>query len=329
MAVLASCGGSGTSDQAICANETTGFTADGAPVAICQKTFADAPLVRPPEDIRTGDVQTINGALDLDIRQDESGVYRINDARLIDRSGNEYVLVDKNGVAIDETYPLMQSNLLPSNRVHFLIFEAKGAVSGDKFRLDALKPVIMVTGHALDERFLGAWEGTASLYDGGRTWSQVDDAKIRVEFGSLVPHENMATLVATITPPLPDGTRFKAIGVIANADKGVRLSTGVCAPSLRSLGSRNPFFEASDSQLTLWRFPAMHTAASRDYHVVMDYPKDLYPSAIAMATDHNFHLADYNSSARRPEELVFHIHGNPVQQIVITLKPVQGGGGSC
>ena len=50
---------------------------------------------------------------------------------------------------------------------------------------------------------------------------------------------------------------------------------------------------------------------------------------MAMAPDHNFHMFDYISPATKPMDLRFTIHGNPVQQIVIHLKPVTGGGDPC
>src|SRR5262245_2213527 len=136
----------------------------------------------------------------------------------------------------------------------------------------------------------------------------------------------MPTLLPNM-PDLPDGARFKAVGAVLNGENGVRLSTGDCAVALKSLQERNPLFEATDYLFTLWRFPAMHTAGSQDFHVVNDYPRGLYPSAIGMAAEHNFRLKDYISSATAPMELVFHIHGNPVGQMTMTLKPVKGGGG--
>jgi len=62
---------------------------------------------------------------------------------------------------------------------------------------------------------------------------------------------------------------------------------------------------------------------------VDDYPRGLYPAAIGMAAEHNFRLVDYIAEATAPKELVFNIHGNPVQQMTMTLKPVKGGGGDC
>jgi hypothetical protein len=261
---------------------------------------------------------------------EQPGNLKIIEARLIDRTKNVYVLVGSNGVPIDETNPLMQANKLPSNRAHYLMYEARGAVlAGNKLRLDALRPIVMVTGRAIDERFLGAWEGGFSIYEGDRVWSATQTARVRLEFATLAPQENMSVITPGNTPILPDGTRFKATGTVVNAQRSVRLSTGECAASLTSLGAHNPLLEASNADFTLWRFPAMHTPSSKDFHVVNDYPADLYPSAIGMAIEHNFHLADYISAKTAPMTLEFHIHGNPIEQFWMQLTPVQGGGGSC
>lgn len=327
---LAACSGH-DSDPGICAEQTAGATAEGEKVTVCQKIHRETPFVRLPGDDKSATVQTVHGVIELDIRGDpeDPSIFRITEARLVDRNLKVYVLVNRDGTPVNETSPLMTSNHLPSNRVHFLTFEAKGSPSADKFQLDSLRPEVMLTGRAIDERFLGMWEGGMSLYDGDREWSVDQMAKVRVEMAALAPHEDIPQIIATITPPLPDGTRFKALGGVVNAVSKVKLSTGECIASLKSLNERNPLFEASDSLLTLWRFPAMHTADSRDFHIVLDYPRRLYEAAIAMAEQHNFRLHDYISPATAPMELQFKIHGNPIRQIVITLKPVKGGGEAC
>ena len=332
-AALVSCShGDAGSNDAVCLEQTSGKTSDGDAVTICTKIFRDAPFVRLPADDTSGSTATINGAIDLDIAPGaDNAHWKITAARLIDRNLKSYTLMNANGTRVDETSALMTSNHLPSNRVHFLAYEAKGTASGDNFTLTGLRPIVMMTGQAIDARFTGSWEGTMSLYTGDRTWSPDTDAKVRVEMPSIVPHEPIPEVAQTLTPPLADGTRFKAIGGVSNADTRVKLSTGECIPSLRSLGPSNPLFEASDTLLTLWRFPVMHTPASRDYHVVLDYPRGLYenPTTMAMAPDHNFHMFDYISPATKAMDLRFTIHGNPVQQIVIHLKPVTGGGDPC
>jgi hypothetical protein len=195
---------------------------------------------------------------------------------------------------------------------------------------------VLVEGHAIDERFLGVWEGVVSKRrDDNKWYTDIDNpehvAKVRITFAApLTPHENIGVLDPT--PKLPDGTRFEALGRFDNATQPVRLSTGECAPPMNSYGAANPFPDrvaTTDYSLTLWRFPAMHSRSSEDFHIVFDYPKGLHPAARAMARDHNFRLKDYIATSTKPKALVFGIHGNPVDQILFSLKPVQGGGGAC
>ena len=332
LAVLLSYSSAGAAEGSTCADQVTGRTSDGQPVIVCTKTFTEPPFVRLPADDTAPAVKTLHGIVDLDI-QAKGSTWTIAEARFISRTLKTYALVNKDGSPMTEASPLMKSNFLPSNRVHFLVYEVKGVVAGGAIRAESLRPEVMVTGRALDERFLGAWEGTMSLYlgkDGDQdVWSADQTAKVRLEYGSLTPHDNMSEVVAEVTPLLPDGTRFKALGGVANAVQSVKLSTGECAPSLLSLGSKNPLYVASDYRLTLWRFPVMHTAFSRDYHIVSDYPRDLYPATMAMASTHNFRLENYIAPNTVPTELTFLLHGNPVRQMIIKAKPVKGGGEPC
>jgi hypothetical protein len=332
LAVLSSYPSPGAAQGPVCAEQGTGRTSDGQPVTVCTKIFPDPPFVRLPADETSLPLKAIYGVVDLDIQAKGSG-WAIGAARYIDRNLKTYTLANRDGSRMTEDSALMKNNFLPSNRVHYLVYEAKGLMNGNTFQIESLRPVVMVTGRALDERFLGAWEGTMSLYlgkDGDQdVWSADQNAKVRLEYGSLTPHDNISVVTAKVTPLLPDGTRFKALGGVANAVQSVRLSTGECIPSLLSLGDKNPLSIAGDYRLTLWRFPVMHTPLSRDYHIVNDYPRDLYPATLGMASTHNFRLENYISPATVPTELTFRVHGNPVRQMTIQAKPVKGGGEPC
>ena len=312
------------------------------PVTICTKLHPAAPFVHLPPDVpgEMGGSGTWHGTVELDISVRPGANYYIQQARFVDRNNTSYVLVDAAGKQIDDTSPLMKQNYLPSNRVHYLVYEAKGQVQGTTLRLDALRPIVMLDGRAIDERFLGAWEGTMSKRrpnqaDDEDTWYTDKDepehfAKVRVVFKELIDYRNVGALAPRLPPFLPDAVRHKAVGTIENAYRGVRLSSGECIPSLTSFGEQNPMPAAVDTYLlTMWRFPAMHTLWTKDFHIVFDYPKGLYPSAVSMATDHNFRLKDYVSPATKARELIFGVHGNPVNQLLVILKPVEGGGGRC
>lgn len=323
-----------------CSEQREGTTSDQDAVTVCSKLFPSAPYVRVPENRSTPDGQTtIQGVVEMDItpRGDLKG------ARVYDRDLTAYDLVDSAGKPVDGTSPLMQKNYLPSNRAHFLIYEATGKVSpsasgngNQRLELTALRPVILVEGGAIDSRFLGPWEGTVSKRFSEKQWYTVIDnpehvAKIRVVFAPPVTaHENIGVL--NPTPKLIDGTRFETLGKLENATQSVRLSTGECAPALNSYGAANPFpdsVQTSDYALNIWRYPAMHSRSSVDFHIVFNYPKGLLDNTTSMARDHNFRLKDYIATSTQPKELVFGIHGNPVDQILFSLKPVTGGGGAC
>src|SRR5205823_4998190 len=164
-------------------------------------------------------------------------------------------------------------------------------------QLTGLRPVILVAGEALDARFLGAWEGLVSKRRTDTQWytdltHPENFAKIRIHFGPPLVQTNAIGELRP-TPPLADGRRFKAIGTFENAVQPVKLSTGECAPALTSFGTSKPLpdrIATSDYQIKMWRFPAMHTLWSKDFHIVFDYPKGLYAAATAMASQHNFRL---------------------------------------
>jgi len=116
------------------------------------------------------------------------------------------------------------------------------------------------------------------------------------------------------TPKLPDGRRFKVIDKFKNAVQSVRLSTGERAPALTSYGAHDPIpegVETSDYLIKVWRFPAMRSLWSKDFHVVFDYPRNLYTSATAMSSDHNFRLKDYIATSTHPTGTGLQLHGKP------------------
>lgn len=321
---------------AVCPQQTSGHTSDQPPdpVVVCQQIFPAPPYVHVPGDTHTPDGHvTMTGVVDLDVDIRN----HVSAARFYDHNLKEYALETAAGKPLDETSELMKKNHLPSNRVHFLVYEATGKVSGNAFALTALRPAILVTGQAIDSRFLGAWEGMVSKRRSENQWYADDRqpqnfAKIRIVFAPpLAKMDNMGELGPT--PILPDGTRFKATGKFENASTSVRLSTGECAPALTSYGAASPFpsrIPVADYFIQMWRFPAMHSKYSKDFHIVFDYPPGLHPAARAMAQNaHNFRLKDFIAASTHPEELRFGIHANPVDQIVFVLKPVTGGGGAC
>jgi hypothetical protein len=316
----------------ICPQEAPGKTSDGDAVTVCQRLYPEAPFVHLPPDDRSSAVQTINGVIELDIGG-AAPDFTLTDARLFDRDLNVYDMVAADGSPLDEKSALAKSAHFPSNRVFYLLYEVKGTRDGATFKTQSIRPIVMLQGRAIDERFLGAWEGVMSKYTGDAlgndSWDEGQPAKVRLEMTGLTPHENFAELTHIATPPLPDGVRFKAVGGVVNAAQSTRLSTGECIPSFISLGMANPLTIAEDFVFTFYRFPAMHTASSADFHIVNDYPKKLYPTVVGMAPEHNFRLQYFITSKFMPMDLRFVVHGTPFNQLVFTIRQVRGGGESC
>src|SRR5262245_6263071 len=175
-----------------CADQRPGHTSDGESVVVCLKLFASPPYVRLPQDQHTGDRATIYGVVELN-SPTASGVL---DAVLYDRDLGAYDLLDSAGKPIDDAAALAKKNRLPSNRVQYLVYEATGKVvsppsSGDgRLQLTGLRPVVLVDGYAIDERFLGPWEGVVSKRFAPRKWYTDEDpahyARIRVNFTALM-----------------------------------------------------------------------------------------------------------------------------------------------
>jgi hypothetical protein len=314
--------GADAGPPAVCAAQNQGMTADGDPVVVCTRTFTTPPFVRPPADgAVTSGATSLYGTVVFASGDPANETYQFED-----RSGKMYDLTDAAGTPLSSTSAILTQNHLPSSRVHFLVYQAIGVVSDSQLKVTSLRPAILVDGRAMDARFLGAWEGTMNLRVSDQEWSDTQTANVRVELTAL---EATDAIPGPDGAPLTDGARFKATGTVTNASATARLSTGACAASLASLGASNPLSAATSSAIDVWRVPAMHTIASTDFHVVLDYPPGLYPNAIAMAQNHNFRLSDYLSTATEPMTLTFQIHANPVGQLLVVLTPVSGGGGPC
>ncbi len=103
-------------------------------------------------------------------------------------------------------------------------------------------------------------------------------------------------------------------------------SCGVSHERIRGEDRPAENVETSDNLFKIWRFPAMHAVAQGLPRRVRR-PEGSVRERHALASNHNFRLKDYIATSTRPKELILRSYGNPVNQIVFTLKPVQGGGG--
>jgi hypothetical protein len=318
---------SDTTQTAVCASHHAGKTDDGDAVAVCDKTFATRPFVRPSADkIKASGSSTVYAALTSGF----GGMF------FVARDGTEYLALGS------DKKPLAESKLpsavrMPSNRSLFLIYKVTGTIgtftdpgtkeASPSITVTAAVPAVLLEGDAIDGALLGAWEGTVSKRVDDSSFDDAVRVPIRISFGSLSPLSNFNVWSSSKT--LPDGKRSAMIGTVENFSSAVKASDGKCFASLASLGSKDPFLGASSPAVKLYRVAGMHTPG--DQVIVLDYPSGtkglsangmdglriLHPGGLLLKSPGD----DWDSISIRP-------HGTPNGNRV-ELRPVKGGGGGC
>lgn len=322
---------------AACATIAAGTTADGDKVDVCEKMFGTRPHIRPPADTISSD-----GPSTLYVAADDVG-YRI----LVDRTGTRYrTLID--GRPVEDPAALPKALHAPSQRVLFTIYEVTGKLAdrtGDdseppytkSIDLTDAKPVILIKGRAIDELFKGPWEGTMSKRapDAGCTlttpcWDPAQTTGLRVNFSTLTKIDNVISGRFDDTEPLADGERFKLTGVIENLSTAIKAADGTCMPALNSFGDASPFRPSTKGDLTLYRYPGMHSP--EDAQLVIDYPVDTegLGGQNGMDTLTVLHPANFLAAGDDHDwaKVTIHNHAIPNGSEVV-LWPVTGGGGTC
>jgi hypothetical protein len=316
----------------VCEVHAPGTSADGDAVEICERTFAERPFVRPPEDvIGAGGEVTLYGAIPgLD-----------GAARVVDRSGSAHLLVDEGGAPLsfpDGAAELPAELRMPSNRNLYMIYRFTGVAGtavdpGSQQEVPSLhvteaRPVILIRGEAIDTALLGPWEGTVSARSGPDSWSEQDRVPVRITFTAVEPIEDMSEWDDPAVT-LPDGERFTMVGTIENFTTPALASDGTCLPALSSLGQQNPYSGAAEGEVRMFRFPGMHLPG--DHVLVLSYP----PGTTGLGGDgmtglRALHPAAFLQSAPSDDWTFLSIypHGTPNGHRV-DLRPVQGGGGGC
>ena len=215
-------------------------------------------------------------------------------------------------------------------RAHYLVYAVAGRAEGELLHVTSLAPVVLLEAEALDAHFRGAWEGVMNPRVGPQLWRTeppVDDVKVRVVFDRFEPSDPLRDDGQASAIPR-DGRRFRVVGTIENASAPVRLASGTCAPSLASLGTRNPILGATQPELRLRRHPMMHSPS--DNVIEMDYPPGLYMNGTMMTGAGGYFLEDFIALAvDRTAPHRFLIHGHLPGQLYVELAPVTGGGGTC
>lgn len=173
--------------------------------------------------------------------------------------------------------------------------------------VDSLVPVVRIDESALMTSVFGGkvLEGTIARLDSPETGYGLDATlPVRVELA--------ATAVNGVVT-----------GRIVNATRSVRTATGTCAPALIGQGAHNPLANPFTDTVELQRYPSMHVPFDDEMLLKWDSDAsnmgvDFYPSAAtALGLD------------PLGKSWVTTLHGNPTAGPALTLRVVQGGGGTC
>jgi hypothetical protein len=325
----------------VCVLQKSGKTADKEPVTICDQAYDDLPLVRPPADtiVKHG-VST----LFVGIKSLPSG------GVLVDRNGTSYDLADASGKYVsmlnDTSNELVKSLHMPSNRNMFLLYKVTGTVgtTHDTFSnqtvpailATSIKPVILLSGRAIDSAQLGAWEGSVSgrLANPPSAFQLFDPnvrIPIRVSFTALETPAlpNLPSWDTTATT-LPDGTASNVAGVVENMRASVKGADGKCIPSLAAMGASDPFDTKSSADVTLYRVAAMHTGGDNEHVLAFPVSTGTLPAKGWTATGMGSfgRLLPSDFIALTTTGGTVNPHGLPTGANM-ELHPVKGGGGGC
>lgn len=294
--------------------------ADGGVLA-CDEAFSAAPFVRLPPDEVSGSEAT------LYVAYNPLG----NEGQLITREGKGYQLADDEGLIVFDRDRRLPAGLESrSYRFLYSIYEVQGTIGSvegqDTFHATSARSVVTIASKVLDERILGAWEGTVTRCPGQPGPDQctpVDPVPVRIELARLGATRPLLVW-DDMTKHLDGHDLYTPEGVVANLSSPVELSDGSCAPALSELGSAAPW--TGDPAIQLYRFPAMH--APGDYQLVLDYPQSAGNSGMGSILPAS--PASLIQTAPRPEleAASFGIHGAP-NGFQIVLRRVSGGGGTC
>ena len=275
---------------------------DGAQLAVCEVAFAEAPLVRPPDDSESGGVRKVYGGFGRDESLQLSFIGRGFKASV---AGAAFVTAE-----------------LTSNRYAYYLYVAD--VRGGT--VESVKPVARI-----DDRVFGrlltnkVLEGMASprSSDGGETRYEItmQNVPMRIHLD--------AQLAATESDRDTKFPRYALGGSVENAAGGVRGSDGGCFTSLALLGGKNPLYGATGSgdRVTILRHPNMHGAA--DDVFTLTWPAGV-PGGANMGGGMFISVPELiQATIPAPTEAHNSPHGVPWGSPSADLKVVSGGGAVC
>ena len=267
-----------------CAKENTNVVnSDGDAVTVCNELFHDRPYIHTPPDEDFSDPGSVHfyGGLYIDPGY-AGGVY------FIDQTGIKYQIVDAHDEAVQyvnsPAFPAAMH--VPTNRDLFYIYRVTGSIGSrtdsvlgplKTIKLAKAQPAILISGCALDGFLLGRWTGTVSPRltspSGSGPFVKIFDESSSVPIQITLSKANKGSNLAEMSgdAPIVDGNTYKLSGTIDNFSTDVVTASGVKFPSLELLGSRNPFLNAPNGEIVLYRQGNMH-GIGFDNHWVITYP---------------------------------------------------------
>ena len=299
-------GGSG-----FCKTEHAGKSPGGATVRVCDALYDAAPFVHLPADSGTGTITTYGAVL--------NGL----GLTLYTANGDAFELVNGSG----QTYPISHGPSgfkAPENL--FAIY----AVTGTKttttgqpaIKVSSLTPVAWVPGTIQDRFALGTWEAQASGRVGANKFDETKPVTFRFTLASTTDN-------AAMWHTYGGGDGLVDIGAIDNFDKRVKAADGTCLPSLASLGTGSPFYQATQNRITLWRHPNMH--GLNDQVIVMDYPTgstDLSMNGMGYIAPFSV-VGLVQAGGPAYGDVSIRPHATPNGAKIWGFEKVTGGGASC
>ncbi len=324
----------------VCAQESTGMSADGEVVTICEAFHDAAPFVRLPADTAT----EFYGSIGVDAFTTRDGVaHPMTTADGSETFACRWAPVEgcDGGTTFDAAHG-------PTDRWLYTVYHVTGTRDGDTIRVSALRPVVLVRGAAIDALLARPFDGTISTRIAPRTAGEpamspiFSDVTAPIRLQPNGSTDAFSLNVADVS--LPDADALRVWFDIANLESPVSLGDGSCAGALADLGDANPFFGATTSTMSMERNPSMHGPGG--HHIVVGH----YPEGTAdigsMGGEGPNSMSDGLGGSHplvRPwtwmaptvdlaAELrdTYLLHGNGfIYNLVIQLQPSSGGGEPC
>lgn len=264
-----------SSSAIFCEEEEKYENFDADQLILCKKMYQQRPYIRPPQDnspfviTNKKSEVTIYGGL---YRSPAFGLF------LVDRFGRNFKIMKSSDKPNSKLQAILKKIKYPSNRILFTLYQVNGSAKKSKedydIELNDIKPVLQLTGEAIDGHFSGtSWEGGYYQRDQTFTYKLQSSLRVKITGISALESVGLRKLAEWASEPkIEDADVYSIDGIVENLEKSVIASDGkTCLKALNKSGVRNPFVGAIDPKISVHRMGAMHIAG--DSVVVFEYPK--------------------------------------------------------